>query len=32
MLRSLRPLAIDLGIPLGSYYLLRGPACGSRWP
>jgi hypothetical protein len=24
MLRSLRPLAIDVGIPLGSYYLLRG--------
>jgi hypothetical protein len=24
MLRSLRPLAIDLGIPLGSCYLLRG--------
>jgi hypothetical protein len=24
ILRSLRPLAIDLGIPLGSYYLLRG--------
>jgi hypothetical protein len=24
LLRSLRPLAIDLGIPLGCYYLLRG--------
>jgi hypothetical protein len=24
VLRSLRPLAIDVGIPLGSYYLLRG--------
>jgi hypothetical protein len=24
LLRSLRPLAIDIGIPLGSYYLLRG--------
>lgn len=24
ILRALKPLAIDLGIPLGSYYLLRG--------
>jgi hypothetical protein len=31
---TLRPLAIDIGIPLGTYYLLRdafGVSCGSPW-
>jgi hypothetical protein len=30
-LRSLRPLAIDIGIPVGCYYLLRGGFGASLW-
>ena len=30
-LRSLRPLAIDIGIPVGSYYLLRDGFGASLW-
>jgi hypothetical protein len=30
-LRSLRPLAIDIGIPLGTYYLLRDGLSASLW-
>jgi hypothetical protein len=30
-LRSLRPLAIDIGIPLGTYYLLRFGLSASLW-